>query len=240
MCAARYSAGEHFKLERDLNVSEAVRTRRSVRAFLDTPVDGAMLREVLTSAARAASGGNLQPWRLFVVGGEPLAAMKSRMRERIYEQPASEPLDYEIYPPDLWEPYRSERFVVGEELYALLGIPRADKIGRMRQFQRNFEFFGAPAALFCYVDRRMGRPQWSDLGMYLQTVMLLLRERGLDSCAQECWSVYPKTVAAFLNPPEELMLFCGMAIGFADALAPVNQLETRRLPLDAFASFRGI
>lgn len=223
-----------------MNVSDAVRTRRSVRAFLDTPVDGQVLREVLEAAARAASGGNLQPWRLFVLGGEPLAAMKARMRERLYEQPASEPLDYDIYPADLWDPYRTERFVVGEELYALLGIPRADKIGRMRQFQRNFEFFGAPAALFCYVDRRMGRPQWSDLGMYLQTVMLLLRERGLDSCAQECWSVYPKTVAQLLNPPEELMLFCGMAIGYADTDAPVNRLATRRLPLGAFASFRGI
>lgn len=223
-----------------MNVSDAVRTRRSVRAFLDTPVDGEVLREVLSSAARAASGGNLQPWRLFVVGGEPLAAMKERLRQRLYEQPASEPLEYDIYPPDLWEPYRTERFVVGEEMYALLGAARGDKIGRMRQFQRNFEFFGAPAALFCYVDRRMGRPQWSDLGMYLQTVMLLLRERGLDSCAQECWAVYPRTVAALLNPPDELMLFCGMAIGHADADAPVNRLETRRLPLDQFASFRGI
>lgn len=223
-----------------MNVSDAVRTRRSVRAFLDTPVDGEVLREVLSSAARAASGGNLQPWRLFVVGGEPLAAMKERLRQRLYEQPASEPLEYDIYPPDLWEPYRTERFVVGEEMYALLGAARGDKIGRMRQFQRNFEFFGAPAALFCYVDRRMGRPQWSDLGMYLQTVMLLLRERGLDSCAQECWAVYPRTVAALLNPPDELMLFCGMAIGHADADAPVNRLATRRLPLDQFASFRGI
>lgn len=223
-----------------MNVSDAVRTRRSVRAFLDRPVDGELLREVLELAARAASGGNLQPWRLFVLGGEPLAALKERMRARIYEQPASEPLDYDIYPADLWEPYRTERFVVGEELYALLGIPRADKIGRMHQFQRNFAFFGAPAALFCYVDRRMGRPQWSDLGMYLQTLMLLLRERGLDSCPQECWSVYPRTIAQFLNPPEEWMLFCGMAIGYADTDAPVNRLRTRRLKLEEFASFRGI
>ncbi|MGQ0697651.1 MAG: nitroreductase [Panacagrimonas sp.] len=223
-----------------MNVSEAVRTRRSVRAFLDRPVDGAVLREVLDLAARAASGGNLQPWRLFVLGGEPLAALKSRMKTRVYEQPASEPLDYDIYPPNLWDPYRTERYVVGEEMYGLLGVGREDKIGRMRQFQRNYEFFGAPAALFCYVDRRMGRPQWSDLGMYMQTVMLLLRERGLDSCAQECWSVYPRTVAEFLDPPGEWMLFCGMAIGHKDPDAPVNRLETRRLPLDEFANFRGI
>jgi nitroreductase len=223
-----------------VNVTEAVRTRRSVRAFLDRPVPGAVLREVVELAARAASGGNLQPWRLFVLAGEPLAELKARMKTRLTTGPTSEPTEYEIYPPDLWEPYRTERYVVGEEMYALLGTPRTDKPGRLRQFARNFEFFGAPAALFCYVDRRMGRPQWSDLGMYLQTLMLLLRERGLDSCAQECWSVYPKTVGEFLQPPAELMLFCGMAIGYADPDAPVNRLNTRRLPLEQIASFRGV
>jgi nitroreductase len=223
-----------------LNVTEAVRTRRSVRAFLDTPVSGALLREVVELAARSASGGNLQPWRLYVLGGEPLAQFKAIMQKRLTVGPTSDPADYDIYPPDLWEPYRSERYVVGEEMYALLGTPRTDKAGRLRQFARNFQFFDAPAALFCYVDRRMGRPQWSDLGMYLQTLMLLLRELGLDSCAQECWSVYPRTVAEFLQPPDELMLFCGMAIGYADEQAPVNRLRTRRLPLDQFAQFRGI
>lgn len=223
-----------------VNVTEAVRTRRSVRQFLPAPVDGALLREVVELAARSASGGNLQPWRLFVLGGQPLAELKARMRTRLTTGPSSEPVDYDIYPADLWEPYRSERFVVGEQLYELLGIPREDKVGRLRQFARNFEFFGAPAALFCYVDRRMGRPQWSDLGMYLQTLMLLLRERGLDSCPQECWSVYPQTVGAFLQPPPEWMLFCGMAVGHADPDAPVNRLQTRRLPLDQFAQFRGL
>lgn len=223
-----------------MDVSEAVRTRSSVRAFLEQPVPGALLREAVELAARAASGGNLQPWRVFVLGGEPLADLKARMQKRLATGPTSEPTEYEIYPADLWEPYRSERYTVGEQLYERLGIPRTDKVGRLRQFARNFEFFGAPAALFCYVDRRMGRPQWSDLGMYLQTLMLLLRERGVDTCAQECWSIYPKTVAEFLQPDPELMLFCGMAIGYADPQAAVNGLRTRRLPLDQFASFRGV
>ncbi|TDU32426.1 nitroreductase [Panacagrimonas perspica] len=223
-----------------MNVTEAVNTRRSVRAFLDTPVSGEVLREAVALAARSASGGNLQPWRLYVLGGDTLTDLKARMQKRLATGPTSDPTEYEIYPPDLWEPHRTERYAVGEEMYALLGTPRTDKAGRMRQFARNFQFFDAPAALFCYVDRRMGRPQWSDLGMYLQTLMLLLRERGLDSCPQECWSVYPKTIAEFLQPPEELMLFCGMAIGYADPDAPVNSLRTRRLPLDQFATFRGI
>lgn len=229
-----------FSRGKAVDVSEAVRTRRSVRAFLDKPVSGQILREVVELAAQSASGGNLQPWRLYVIGGETMVDLKARMQKRLTTGPTSEPTDYDIYPADLWEPYRTERYVVGEEMYALLGTPRTDKAGRMRQFARNFQFFDAPAALFCYVDRRMGRPQWSDLGMYLQTLMLLLRERGLDSCAQECWSVYPKTIGEFLQPPEELILFCGMAIGYADPDAPVNSLRTRRLPLDQFATFRGI
>ena len=222
-----------------MNVSEAVASRRSVRAFLPTPVDGRVLREILEKAARAASGGNVQPWHLYVLGGTDLETLREQMRETLAKGP-SEPTDYDIYPAKLWEPHRSERFDVGEEMYALLGVGREDKIGRMRQFQRNFEFFGAPAALFCYIDRRMGKPQWSDLGMYLQTVMLLLREQGLDSCAQECWSAYPKTIDAYVGAPPEWMLFCGMAIGHADPAAAVNRLRTRRLPLEAFAEFRGI
>ena len=223
-----------------MNVSEAVQSRSSIRAFLDTPVPSAVLREVLETAARAPSGGNLQPWRLFALGGEPLAEFKALMRTQLQGDFNIGGGEYAVYPPDLWEPYRSERFVVGEQMYALLGIPREDKAARLRWLQRNYQFFDAPAALFCYVDRRMGPPQWSDLGMYLQTVMLLLREAGLDSCPQECWAQYYRTVDAFLSPPPEWMLFCGLAIGYADPAAPVNRLRSRRLPLQEFASFRGI
>lgn len=223
-----------------MSVSEAVRSRRSVRAFLDRPVPAALLREVVELAARAPSGGNVQPWKLYVLAGQPLAELKALMKARLPAAPQGEPSEYEIYPANLWEPHRSERYKVGEDMYALLGVGRENKFGRLLQFARNYEFFGAPAALFCYIDRRMGPPQWSDLGMYLQTLMLLLRERGLDSCAQECWSVYHQTVGSFLGAPGECLLFCGMAIGYADPAAPVNRLETRRLPLAQFAEFRGV
>lgn len=223
-----------------MNVTEAVQSRRSIRAFLDTPVPAGVLRQAVEAAARAPSGGNLQPWRLFVLGGEELAVFKAQMREQLRGGFSIDGAEYVIYPPDLGEPYRTERFVVGEQMYGLLGIPREDKAGRLRMLQRNYEFFGAPAALFCYVDRSMGPPQWSDLGMYLQTLMLLLREAGLHSCAQECWAPYHQAVSAFLNPPAEWMLFCGMAIGYADPDAPVNALQSRRLPLEQFAQFRGL
>lgn len=222
-----------------LSVQEAVATRRSVRDFLPTPVPGAVIRRVLEQALRAPSGGNLQPWHLHVVGGERLDALKALMRERV-QQPNDEPGEYAIYPKELVAPYRDRRFAVGEAMYARLGIPREDKDARRRWFGRNFQFFGAPLALFCSVDRRMGPPQWSDLGMLLQTTMLLLRGEGLDSCAQECWAVYPQTIGRFLELPPERMLFTGMAIGYARRDVPIDGLVTERAPLDEVVRFDGI
>lgn len=222
-----------------MRVSDAVSSRRSVRGFLPTPVDPAVIRRVVEQAARAPSGGNLQPWHIDVVGGGRLDELKAIMAQRVVEAPTGEPTDYDIYPKGLPSPYRDHRYQVGEDLYGALGIPREDKMARMLWFARNFQFFGAPVALFCSVARIMGPPQWSDLGMYLQTVMLLLREEGLDSCAQECWAVYPQTVGRFLGLPEERMLFCGMSIGFADSNDKANQFQSRRAPLEAFARFHG-
>jgi nitroreductase len=192
------------------------------------------LRGSLEAAARAPSGGNLQPWRIHLLVGAALQRFRERMKQRL-ELGGFDPIDYAVYPPNLHEPYRTQRFQVGEGLYATLGIERADKLGRLGQFARNYNFFGAPVGLFCFVDRRMGPPQWSDLGMYLQTLMLLLCERGIDSCAQEAWSAFGATVAEFVAAPAEQMLFCGMAIGYADAAAPVNRLVTERAALAAFA-----
>jgi nitroreductase len=223
---------------RTMGVTEAVKARRSVRAFLDTPVSLPVLREVLELAARAPSGGNLQPWWIHVVTGEPLTRLRETMRQRVLTQ-GPDPAEYEVYPANLWEPYRSRRYEIGEVMYAALGIERTDKLGRLRRFAENYQLFGAPVALFCFVDRRMGSPQWSDLGMYLQTLMLLLQERGIDSCAQEAWSAYNRVVSEFVQSPAEHMLFCGMAIGYADPDAAVNRLDTPRAPLDEFARFHG-
>lgn len=220
-----------------VNVTDAVGSRRSIRAFTAQPLAPGVLREVLAQAARAPSGGNLQPWRLYALAGDALTAFKAGMQQKL-QAGIDETPEYDIYPANLWEPYRSERYQLGEELYATIGVGRDDKNGRMRQLARNFQFFDAPAALFCYVDRGMGPPQWADLGMYLQTVMLLLQARGIGSCAQEFWAHYPAAVAEFLQPPAQWMLFCGMAIGYADRTAAINTLQSRRMPLDQFAQFR--
>lgn len=215
-----------------MNVTEAVRARKSTRSFLPIPVADETIAELLTLAARAPSGGNVQPWIIYVLNGETT----DRFRDYVVDRPGDPP-EYDVYPPKLWDPYRTSRFELGEEMYALLGIGRDDKTGRLSRFAANYRFFDAPAAIFCFIDRRMGAPQWSDLGMFLQTLMLLCEEAGLQTCPQESWSAYGPSVAEFVGAPEELMLFCGMAIGHADPDQPVNQLESKRRPLDTWANW---
>jgi nitroreductase len=122
-------------------------------------------------------------------------------------------------------------------MYSLLGIDREDKEGRFMQVLKNFEFFGAPAAIFCFVDKQMGPPQWSDLGMFLQTFMLLAQEAGLDTCAQEAWSMKQESVSDFFKVDNETMVFCGMAIGHKDPEATINKLRSERRPIDEWATF---
>ncbi|OGB04584.1 MAG: NADH dehydrogenase [Burkholderiales bacterium RIFCSPHIGHO2_12_FULL_69_20] len=224
-------------------VTEALETRLSIRDYLPTPVPGEVIRRVLATASRSPSGGNVQPWHIDVVAGAKLDELKAIMQRRLAEVAAgdrSEVPEYNIYPKELVAPYRDYRFQIGEDMYARLGIPRDDKAARMKWFARNYQSFGAPMALFCSIDRRMGPPQWSDMGMFLQSVMLLLREEGLDSCAQECWSLYPKTIGDFIGIPSERMLFTGMAIGHRNPEHPLNALRSQRADVDTFARFHGV
>ena len=222
-----------------MNVSEALASRMSCRAFLPTPVPEATVRSILDAAKQSPSGGNLQPWRVYALAGEPLKEFLALVRGKLPMNPRGEGSEYDIYPTGLWEPYRSRRFKCGEDMYATIGVTRDDKFARLLQFARNYEFFGAPVGLFFCLDRRMGPPQWSDLGMYMQSVMLLAREHGLHTCAQEAWSVWYRTVGEFLKLPPELMLFSGMALGYRDESAPINALRTDRAPLEEFAELRG-
>jgi len=223
-----------------MNVSEALNTRLTVRAFLHRPVEARVIREILETAKRAPSGGNLQPWHVWVVAGDELVRFKALIREKMSANPRGEGTEYHIYPPDLKEPYKSRRFKVGEDMYATIGVARDDKMGRLMQFARNFEFFGAPCALFFAIDRQMQQGQWADLGMFMQSIMLLAREHGLHTAPQEAWAIWYKTVGEFLSIPPELMLFCGMGIGYGDPQAPINSLRSERAPLDSFVTFRGL
>ena len=216
-----------------MKVSDAVLQRSSIRAFTAKPVHQKVIKELLKKSARAANGGNLQPWKISVLNED---SMKSFLKFQLdFNEP--ETSAYDIYPHKLKEPYRTSRFELGEQMYDLLGIGRDDKEARISQVLKNFEFFGAPAAIFCFVDKQMGPPQWSDLGMFLQTFMLLATEAGIDTCAQEAWSMKQESVSSFVRADAEDMLFCGLAIGYRDKEAVINRLRSERRPLNEWATF---
>ena len=158
---------------------------------------------------------------------------------KIKENPMGEGTEYNIYPPNLKDPYESRRREVGRSMYEVLNIPKEDKAGRLNQFKRNFEFFGAPVAIFFAIDRQMQEGQWSDLGMFMQSIMLLAREEGLHTAPQEAWAIWYKTVNKFLDIPKDLMLFCGMGIGYADEDDPINTFRSKRADIDEFTNFIG-
>lgn len=218
-------------------VTGAVKSRRSVRAFKPDAVDAEVLKEVLQTALWAPSGGNLQPWRLRVATGDTLKEITRRVTAKAIEMPQGESHEYPIYPRPLSSPFRDRRAEVGEALYKSIGVERGDEAGRARQFLANYNAFGAPCVIFAYVRRDHGAPQWSDMGMLLQTIMLLLRERGLDSCPQEAWAVYAATVNDILKPADEEMLFAGVAVGYRDEEAAINGFVPSRAPLDEIVSF---
>ncbi|WP_394618904.1 nitroreductase [Lentzea sp. JNUCC 0626] len=220
-----------------MDVYEAVRSRRAVRAFTDRPVRQEVLERVLEAATWAPSASNIQPWHSYVVTGQPLAELKKRTAERLAtEDPWDEP-EYQQYPPALKSPYLDRRSAFGTQRYGSLGIDRDDLEARQRAASANWQCFGAPAALFCYLDRDMGSPQWADTGMYLQSVMLLLRAEGLHSCPQMAWAKFHRSVAEVVAPPDDLVLFCGLSIGYEDISA--TEPRTGRAPLTETVSFVG-
>lgn len=218
-------------------VTEAINSRQSTRAFLDKPVSLELMHQILSTAGRAPSGGNLQPWSVYVMTGQDLAALKRKLRET--PNAKRDVPEYTIFPNPLADPFNARRKKCGEDLYAALEIPREDKQGRAAQFDRNYDFFGAPVGMIFAIDRSFGHAQWVHLGMFIQTVMLLAQEAGLATCAQEAWATAHKALATHLELPSSMMVYCGMSIGYADASDPVNAFRTERMTLDEFATFRG-
>ena len=212
--------------------TEAVQTRRSVRAFTDQPVDREILTRVLEKAQRSPSGGNVQPWNAVVLTGDPMQALFDRVAQEFPKGRAALKPEYDIYPKDLDGVYEERRFGVGEDMYASLGITREDKAKRLMWFANNFRAFGAPVLMLVHTPKYMGSPQWSDIGMWLQTIALLLREEGLDCCFQEAWAVYSPQIREVVEFPDDHIFFCGMAIGYRDPDAPVNNFDVKRAPLD--------
>jgi nitroreductase len=222
-----------------VKVSEALASRFSCRAYLDKPVPLDIVRKVIEQSLRAPSGGNLQPWKVQVLTGEPLKAMVADVQAALADHPTGDRPAYQIYPEPLKEPYHSRRFQCGADLYNALGITRDNRPGRIQQFQKNFAFFGAPVAVMLLVDKTMGAPQWADLGAFMQSVLLSACEHGLHTCPQEAWAMFEPIVRRHLALPDELMVFCGIALGYGDLDHPINQWRTTRATLEEVAEFKG-
>jgi len=222
-----------------MDVREAVASRYSCRSFLEKPVPKEIIREIISRAARAPSAGNMQPWRVYVLGGDAIKALKADLAARTNELPKGEGGDYRIYPEPMTSPYQERRYEVGERLYGSIGVARDDKPNRYRQYARNYQFFGAPVALFFALERSFGVAQWADIGGYLQTFMLLARAYGLNTCPQQAWVAFPKTVRSHLALPANMIVYSGMALGYAVESDPINLWRSPRAPLETYATFSG-
>lgn len=221
-----------------MTVTEALRQRVSIRAFRREPVSREVVRDILDVARWAPSGGNMQPWKVVVVAGpERDAVIDLARRTRV--EGRNQAGDHPVYPPDLWEPYRSRRYQLGEAMYALLGIPRSDRDRRLARWEVNYEFFGAPVGMFFVIDERMGHAQWAHLGMFMQSIALAALERDLGTCMQEAWSALRVTLKDHFALPAREMVYCGLALGYVDYSAAVNELRSERAEVEQFASLKG-
>lgn len=219
-----------------LDVAEAVASRRSIRSFLDKPVPPDLLQRVLEHAQMAPSGYNFQPWEAVVLSGEPMRELSAKLKAAAPQEPA----EYQLVPRGLPQFYKDRRDATVNKRMAAAGIARNDEAGRAEFQQRNFEFYGAPAVLLTFVPRVMGHPQWSDVGMWLQTLMLLLEGEGLGSCAQESLYVHARLIKDYVGVSDETHLFfCGLAIGWPDKAAPVNNFERTRAPMSEVVRYIG-
>lgn len=218
-----------------MDVTQALQQRRSVRAFTSQVPSADTVRSIMQDAAQAASGGNMQPWRVAAISGEPLTAMLTD----VAATPGEENPQHLSYPPNLWEPYRTRRFANGEDLYKSINVPREDKAGRLQQLAKNAQFFGAPVGVLMFTEARMGPVQWIDLGIYLQAFMLRATEEGLATCAQGFWRRYDAVVQQHIPVPEGYLVAFGIALGYEDKDAPINTLRATRAEFTEWGQLQG-
>lgn len=222
-----------------LSVEEAINSRFSCRAFLPTAVPRSTVEDILRLAARAPSGTNIQPWQLWVLGGEQKEKLSRRMTAAFDdpEEAATHSEPYAYYPRQWTSPYIDRRREVGKQLYGLLGIPKGDAAGMHAQFARNYVFFDAPWAILIGVNEVMSQGAWLDCGMFIQTLMLAAKGKGLDSCPQLAPVQFHRIIHEMLDIPKTETLLCAIALGHADPDAVENHLRTERAPLAEWAKF---
>ncbi len=222
-----------------IEADAAMTTRRSIRAFLPTPVPQETIEAILNIAARAPSGTNMQPWMARVLTGEPKDRLIAAVQAVFDSGEPGHKQEVQYYPDEFFEPYLGRRRTVGWDLYGRLGIARGENAKMKAQHRRNFQFFDAPVGIVFTIDRRLATGSWLDYGMFLQNVMTAARARGLDTCAQAAWTHYHKAIRPVLGLDDTEVVVCGMALGYADPDAPENDMVTARAPAMAFARFEG-
>jgi len=218
------------------SVTDAINSRITVRNFLDKAVPEDTLRTLFETARRAPSGGNLQPWRVHVLTGQILKDFVKQGLTTVMSGQKEDPT-FPAYPSPLWEPQRSWRYKLGEDMYALLGIEKDNKLGRMAWLSENMKFFQAPVGIIITGNKKLDMPQFMDVGIYLQTLMLLAREQGLHTAPQGWWRNFPSVPHKFLNIPEDEQVLVGMGMGYGNPDHPVNTLYADRAGLDELVHF---
>ncbi len=219
------------------DVFEAARTRRSIRAYRPEPVPAETLREIVGIARHAPSGSNIQPWRVHVLTGAALQRVGRAIQQAFLADEPGHRRDYDYYTDPVYEPYLSRRRQCGWGLYGTLGIARGDREKSKAYRATNYVFFGAPAGLVFTIDRGLEKGSWLDYGMFLQTIMLAARARGLHTCAEAAIASYPDIVRRELGIGSEWVVICGMAMGRADPHAAVNAFQPPRIALEEYATF---
>lgn len=218
-------------------VDAAITSRRSVRAFLPDPVDDETIRDILRVASRAPSGTNMQPWKVWVTTGETKQKITDAILNSGIRAEKAKWDEYKYYPDQFFEPYYARRRAVGFALYGALGIGKRDVDQMRAQHDRNFVFFDAPVGMIFTIDRRLNHGSWIDHGMFLQSIMIAARGRGLHTCPQAAFAPYHNQIRPVLGIPDEEIVVCGMALGYEDSAKPENSLRTERVPLEEFVTF---
>ena len=218
-------------------IARALVTRRSVRGFLSTPVPRPVVESILTLAARAPSGTNVQPWKVYVCAGAVRDALSRELVDAHFKATGEHVEEYAYYPRKWREPYLARRRKLGWDLYGLLGIAKGDRAATARQHARNYEFFGAPVGLFFTLDRDLEAGSWLDMGMFIEAVMIAARAYGLHTCPQAAFTPFHRIVRRHLAIPDDEIMLCGMSLGQLDAEATANALNTERDPVSGFARF---
>ena len=221
-----------------MTLDEALKARKSVRAFRPDPVPLDLIKEILELARCSPSGTNIQPWKVHVVAGET----RRRLEEEVLAHRETRPADASAEFPRTSkrkEPYTTRMRTLGKAMYGLLGIPKGDEAANWRQWGRNYQFFDAPVGLIFTIDKDLDAMSFIDIGIFMQSIMLAAKSRGLDTCSQGAWNSFWSVTRRVLNVPDDEYIVCGMSLGYADEAAPVNTLVAEREPLDSFATVHG-